>query len=381
MGCPPGSMCARFQHVEERIMTLYMLNYVDAILELAGAIVTVIYILSNYGGCYKASMFFNRLNVFVLLALDLILQAAVLVVSTDSTIVTDLNDVINSLCWGVTDRVTDRLLNEITGGMEWITVLGFIELVICLIGIASAIWDRLGEDKDKDVDRSVFARMGLAISILAIFFDVVLSCIDFFKFTIASQRDFEQIAESLAGESTLRACMVVEEVAVPRFVVAEDNCFQGEPYAVDKGVDDWVIAVVVSGCAWLGCLFAYSRWKVAKDEEDGAREEDLEQQKVHDEAERKREVLALKQRAELAESAEKALKQRAELAEKEQRELQKRERQELLEVKRQLEASKKENRRQSALLEKKERTEAAGSQNSEVGVAMVSLGASKSVHL
>ena len=63
MGCPPGSMCARFQHVEERIMTLYMLNYVDAILELAGAIVTVIYILSNYGGCHKASMFFNRLNV------------------------------------------------------------------------------------------------------------------------------------------------------------------------------------------------------------------------------------------------------------------------------------------------------------------------------
>jgi hypothetical protein len=191
----------------------------------------------------------------------------------------------------------------------------------------------------------------------------VLSCIDFFKFTIASQRGFKQIAESLAGESTLRACMVVEEVAVPRFVVAEDNCFQGEPYAVDKGVDDWVIAVVVSGCAWLGCLFAYSRWEVAKDEEDGAREEDLEQQKLHDEAERKREVLALKQRAESAE------------------EEQKREKQELLEMKRQLEAAKKENRRQSALLEKKERTEAAGSQNSEVGVAMVSLGASKSVHL
>jgi hypothetical protein len=117
----------------------------------------------------------------------------------------------------------------------------------------------------------------------------VLSCIDFFKFTVASQRDFEQIAESLAGESTLSTCMAVEEVAVPRFVVAEDNCLQGASYAVDgEGVDDWVIAIVVSGVVWLGCLFAYSGWEATKDEEDGARED--EQQKVHEEAQRAKDV-------------------------------------------------------------------------------------------
>jgi len=37
----------------------------------------------------------------------------------------------------------------------------------------------------------------LAISIIAIFFDVLLSSMDFLKFTVQSQQDFEKLAEEL----------------------------------------------------------------------------------------------------------------------------------------------------------------------------------------
>ncbi|GMI19668.1 hypothetical protein TeGR_g4357 [Tetraparma gracilis] len=255
-GCPPGSMCAKFQHVDDRLKTLYNLNLADAVLELIGLVVTVTYLLASYADYQKTSMYFNQLNVYVLLALDLILQIAVLVVSTDSSIVEDLEDISNSRCWGREYSTSDPVLNDLVGGMEWISILGGIELAICIIGIGSALWDRLNEDEDEEKDHSLFARIGLAISIIAIFFDVLLSSIDFFKFTIESQRDFEKLSSSLSGESILKMCMTIEDVGAPRFVVAEDNCLEGKAFAMEEEplTEDWEVALILGCLFWAMCL-------------------------------------------------------------------------------------------------------------------------------
>ena len=87
--------------------------------------------------------------------------------------------------------------NDTLSGLEWIVILGWMELVIVLVALSSAIIDRFKEDEDKDFDRNLVQRLGLVISVLAIFFDVVISSIDFFKFTVESRENFVALSDTL----------------------------------------------------------------------------------------------------------------------------------------------------------------------------------------
>jgi len=62
--------------------------------------------------------------------------------------------------------------------------------------------DRLSEEEDQKSDRSIKARTGLVVSILAIVFVVILSSIDFFKFTVDANDSFEQPVESFKEQES-----------------------------------------------------------------------------------------------------------------------------------------------------------------------------------
>ena len=120
-------MCAKFQRISTKLSALYGLNQADAILEIIGAMVTVVYVVANYLKLHKISMHFNRVNVFVFMAVDVILQMAVLSISNDGEIPETLKTVQTSNCWDLEGNAPGVLL-ELIGGFQWVNILGWLEV-------------------------------------------------------------------------------------------------------------------------------------------------------------------------------------------------------------------------------------------------------------
>ena len=275
VGCAAGSICAEFQNIEVKLQNLYNLNLVDAILEFVGAVVTLVYLWANYYDNHKLSMYFNRFNVYVIMVFDVIIQISVLSISMDSSFHTVLSKVKNGLCWNLRSDAND-ILNDVVGGLEWINVLGWLELCIVVIALSSAFYDRVKEDEDREKDKPWFERFGLAVSIMAIFFDLVLSSIDFFKFTIDSQRDFQELAASVRSEENvfvdsmggwqddigLQKCITVVNVAdylVP--TMSKDNCLEAPLALSHHGMPGWGISMLILCLCWAGGMAAIVwRW-------------------------------------------------------------------------------------------------------------------------
>ena len=131
-------MCAKFQRISTKLSALYGLNQADAILEIIGAMVTVVYVVANYLKMHNISMQFNRLNVFVFMAVDVILQVAVLSISNDGEIQGTLKMVQSSNCWDLEGNAPGVLL-ELTSGFQWVNILGWLEVRESGLGVLSAL--------------------------------------------------------------------------------------------------------------------------------------------------------------------------------------------------------------------------------------------------
>lgn len=207
IGCPTGSICARWKRVQGKLNSLYALNQADAILEIIGGVITIVYVSANYLNYNLTSMWFNRLNVFVFMALDVVLQISVLSISNDSSIMETLTTVQSASCWLVTSDATATMI-ELTSSFDWVNVLGWLELGVVCVALSSALQDRLKEEEDQKEDRSIYERTGLIISILAIFFDVILSSMDFFLFTVNTHTAYGELSATLYEEESYTAVEV-----------------------------------------------------------------------------------------------------------------------------------------------------------------------------
>jgi len=155
--------------------------------------------------------------------------------------------------------------------------LGWLELGVVLIALSAALHDRLSEEEDQTSDRSVKERIGLVVSILAIFFDVILSSIDFFKFTVDAHVSFEKLVESFKdqesytpevvdtedGEQTvynslsyMQKCLIVSEFKgrdAPLPTISSTNC-NTPTVVVDYGSKAWVAWLVVLSLLWASAI-------------------------------------------------------------------------------------------------------------------------------
>ena len=155
---------------------------------------------------------------------------------------------------------------ELTSSFDWVNVLGWLELGVVFVALSAALQDRLKEEEDQKEDKSVFERIGLVVSVLAIFFDVILSSIDFFRFTVNTHTAFSELSSSISeqesfyiseyeGESgteqqtksnsNMPKCLIVGDLypsypAIPVPVVSSINCME-LPVVVDFGSKSWAI--------------------------------------------------------------------------------------------------------------------------------------------
>ena len=266
VGCEPGSSCANFHLVERNVKALYTLNQVDVLVEVLALVSTSIFIVANQGNAPTLSKFMSRLNFYVFMAADLILQTAVMAAAYDSDVDDALGEIEDSLCWdGPTPSVT---VAGIADSLQWIKVLGWVELLLVVASIVSAGYDRMiDDDNSESAEETCFARMGVVIAIVMSVLDVVFSLIDFFVFTVEGNDDFDALAKSLkelAGEESAayKKCILLEEEMVPVWVKSEDNCLH-EPNRsnVEGGLSGWAIVLIFMCLLWCCSGFCFVEYR------------------------------------------------------------------------------------------------------------------------
>lgn len=261
VGCKSGSACANFHKIGRTVDTLFSLNLADAILEVVGFVVTVALLITNFKQLHKPSIWLNRFNVYILLAADLTLQLGVLVLAADGETRSMVEALKGGNCWSPYTPDANSALEGVGDDLQSIMVLGFIELAVVIVGIIAAVIDRLEEDEDNDKDHSLRDRIALIVSIMAIFFDVLLSVVDFAVYTVNSRADFRKLQDSLkedettTGFSDLSKCLWLTELSQPTQVVSEENCLPSlHTYEVEEGYAGWVICIIVVSSIWTCCM-------------------------------------------------------------------------------------------------------------------------------
>ena len=78
----------------------------------------------------------------MLLALDIVLQVAVLVVATDSSLKDGLDEIAGARCWSVYSDAKSTL-DGIAGDLEMVLVFGGFEMAIVILAAIAAIIDRV----------------------------------------------------------------------------------------------------------------------------------------------------------------------------------------------------------------------------------------------
>ena len=262
VGCEPGSPCANFHLVERNVKALYTLNQVDVAVEVLALVSTCVFIFANQGNAPALSKFMSRLNFYVFMATDLILQTAVMAAAYDSDVDSALGEIEDSLCWdGPTPSVT---VAGVADSLKWIKVLGWVELLLVVASIVSTGYDRMIDDGySEDAEETCFARMGVVITIVMSVLDVVFSLIDFFVFTVEGNDDFDALAKSLKeleGEESAayKKCILLEEEMVPVWVKSEDNCLHDPSGSdIELGLSGGAIALIVMCVLWFcgGALY------------------------------------------------------------------------------------------------------------------------------
>ena len=72
--------------LKRKLNVIFNLNLADAIIELMAAAVLMAHLFANYNNVHDLSKALNRVNIYVFMALDFILQVTVLVASSDPSI-------------------------------------------------------------------------------------------------------------------------------------------------------------------------------------------------------------------------------------------------------------------------------------------------------
>ena len=261
MGCKVGSTCANFHKIGRTVDALFSLNLADAVLEVVGAVVTAAQLITNFKQVHKPSIWLNRFNVYILLAADLILQLGVLVLATDGETRSLIEAIKGGNCWSPYTPDANSALEGVGEDLQSIMVFGFIELAVVIVGIIAAVIDRLSEDEDNDKDRSLRDRIALIVSIIMIFFDVLLSVVDFAIYTLNGRADFRKLQDSLKEDETttgfadLSKCLWLTKVSQPTQVVSEENCLpSSHTYEVEEGYAGWAICIIVVASIWTCCI-------------------------------------------------------------------------------------------------------------------------------
>lgn len=167
---------------------------------------------ANEADNHGLTIWANRFNVYVLLAVDVILQIAVLIVGHDSELYADLQEIQDARCWSVYSDA-QMALNDMRGDLKNILVLGWLEFIIVIIGLAFAIFDRMKEDTEEKSDHSWQTRLTLVISVVMIFFDVLLSIVDFAVFTVDSKAELDKFLESIDEDESSGAFSAFPKVS------------------------------------------------------------------------------------------------------------------------------------------------------------------------
>ena len=79
---------------------------------------------------------------YVLLALDIVLQIAVLVVATDSSLKDGLDEISGARCWSVYSDAKSTL-DGIANDLEMVLVFGGFEMAVVILAAIAAIIDRV----------------------------------------------------------------------------------------------------------------------------------------------------------------------------------------------------------------------------------------------
>ncbi|GMH56275.1 hypothetical protein TrST_g4134 [Triparma strigata] len=172
-------------------------------------------------------MAINYFILYVLMAIDTILQVAVLFVVYDEDVEKDVQSLVEGGCWDsfYAYITVDGLENDI----KFIRILGWFELVL---GIGSAISARYEIGKiDRGKNQEDMKNKGIQIlSLTALVLDTAISAIDFFIFTENTKINFDDLTRSVYStsdvEDKFKSCVRFNTLYDPTPKQADDNCLE-----------------------------------------------------------------------------------------------------------------------------------------------------------
>ena len=162
----------------------------------------------------------------------------------------------------------DDNVSSLIGDLEMINTLGWLELIIVLVAISSAIYDRVKEDKVEETDHNLMQRVGLAVSLVAVLVDVLLSSIDFFKFTLDSNDGVQDLFASITNtdyttdtSNSWKKCLFMTEDIKKAHAISATNCFEDVNSGGGAGgLAGWEVSLIILVLFWLiiiGCAEYY----------------------------------------------------------------------------------------------------------------------------
>ncbi|GMH94568.1 hypothetical protein TrST_g12628 [Triparma strigata] len=219
VGCPKDSGCATFHKLSKTVDRLYTLNRLDTIVEIFATFVALLALCPCFDP--HAIKLMNYLNLYVLMVVDLIIQAAVLTVAYEQDFESEAESIVVAGCWDFSYAfvTVDGLVDDIS----FIQVLGWFEF---FLGIGSAVSARYEIGKEEE-DRN----MGiLFLSIVMLLLDAAISAVVFFIFTVGAKGDFDDLTESVFTEAgavdKFSSCVKFDRAYDPIPIQADDNCLE-----------------------------------------------------------------------------------------------------------------------------------------------------------
>ncbi|GMH79700.1 hypothetical protein TrST_g7914 [Triparma strigata] len=219
VGCPKDSGCATFHKLSKTVDRLYTLNRIDTIVEIFATFVALLALFPFFDP--NAIKLMNYLNLYVLMVVDLIIQAAVLTVAYEQDFENVAESIVVAGCWDFSYAfvTVDGLVNDIS----FIQVLGWFEF---FLGIGSAVSARyeIGKGEEDRIPGILF------LSIVMLLLDAAISVVDFFIFTIGAKEDFDDLTESVFAEAGVvdkfSSCVKFDRAYDPIPIQADDNCLE-----------------------------------------------------------------------------------------------------------------------------------------------------------
>jgi len=245
IGCSPSSPCASYSRINKKMNDLYNLNLADVIIELISLVIVVVHM-------WTRNPVVHRFEIHVMKAWDLILQFSVITLSFSGKLNDDIQNLFKARCWekGSNAQID---VNGVIDGLKGVKVLGAEELIVGLIAFGASHWSlRENRDKVKQIDSKAFL-----VSVVMLFFDGVLSSLDFFYFTIEGYSSFSSLSESVLEHQTKETnsaypvCVLYDEIYTPIRAVATDNCLELVVGEYVAPLDPWEVCIIVMSSIWI----------------------------------------------------------------------------------------------------------------------------------